>query len=152
MTIDEAIRQVREVYRDLEEIDEPRDCVDRTDCCHFRLTGKTPVLTTGEALVAAKGVRATGKKALTESLDPKRGKCPLLGVAGKCTIYDSRPFGCRTHFCTAAGGPFSRASVRELIHRLEEIAESLGDTDPRPIEAAVSAALDTLEKQKRRRR
>src|SRR5437588_9112441 len=93
---------VHAIYRELAARPIERNCIQRTDCCRFRLTGRTPFLTKGEALVAAKAVRASGRKLLPESV---AGACPLLNHAtGRCLIYEGRPFGCRTHFCAAAGG------------------------------------------------
>ena len=34
--------------------------------------------------------------------------CPLLSADGRCRIYASRPFGCRTFFCDDAEAPFGR--------------------------------------------
>ena len=45
----------------------------------------------------------------------------LLAPDGRCLIYAGRPFGCRTHFCAAAGGPYARREVIDLIHRLEDL-------------------------------
>jgi len=119
-----------------------RACVARTECCQFRLTGLTPQLTKGEALVAAKGFRATGRKELPESAD---GVCPLLKrETGRCMIYADRPFGCRTHFCAAAGGPHPRKPILDLIRRLEELDHQLGGDGPRKIEAALVTALDEI--------
>src|SRR6185295_19136134 len=99
-------------------------------------------LTKGEALVAAKGFRATGRKELPESTD---GACPLLKrETGKCMIYADRPFGCRTHFCEAAGGPFPRQQILDLIRRLEEVDRRVGGDGPRKIEVAVAAALEEM--------
>lgn len=145
MTADEAIDEVRAVYADVEKLDLSRDCIARTTCCHFRLTGKTPMLTAGEALVAARGVRAAGRKTLPAGSDEKNGRCPLLGSNDRCTIYEHRPFGCRTHFCTEAGGPYPRRSVQQLIQRLETIADAISPrSDPRPLADAVDAALDSV--------
>jgi Fe-S-cluster containining protein len=58
---------------------------------------------------------------------------------GKCLIYADRPFACRTHFCDAAGGPYSRKEVLDLIRRLEAISAVLGGDGPRPIQAALAA-------------
>lgn len=99
-----------------------RSCLARTECCQFHLTGLTPQLTKGEALVAAKGFRATGR----------------------CMIYAERPFGCRTHFCAAAGGPYARKDVLDLIRRLEEVDRKLGGDGPRKIQAAVADALEEM--------
>jgi len=115
---------VQEIYRELAARPIERQCIQRTECCQFRLTGRTPFLTKGEALVAAKALRASGRKQLPESPD---GACPLLNrTTGRCLIYQGRPFGCRTHFCAAAGGPYARNEVVDLIHRLEDIDRSLG--------------------------
>ncbi len=135
----EALAAVREVYRDLARRPVERDCQLRAECCHFKLTGKTPHLTKGEALVAAKALRASGRKTLPRRED---GACPLLDPqSSRCLVYDSRPFGCRTHFCSAAGGPYSRREVIDLIRRLEEIDVQLGGDGPRMLPAAVSAVL-----------
>ena len=60
---------------------------------------------------------------------------------GRCLIYADRPFGCRTHFCAAAGGPYARSQVLDLIRRLEVVDQRLGGDGPRKIESALAAAL-----------
>jgi uncharacterized protein len=140
-----ALQAVRQVYAELAARPIDRNCVRVKECCHFKLTGRTPYLTKGEALVAAKALRATGRKALPTS---SGGACPLLDAqTGDCLIYDSRPFGCRTHFCAAAGGPYSRREVIDLIRRLESIDESLGGAGPRLLENAVADALKNTTRQ-----
>lgn len=131
--------QVRQIYRDLAARPIERNCELRTQCCHFKLTGKTPYLTRGEALLAARALKATGRKTLPPRPD---GACPLLDPqTSRCLIYDDRPFGCRTHFCAAAGGPYARREVIDLIRRLEEIDEELGGDGPRVLPAAISSVL-----------
>jgi len=115
-----------------------RGCRGSTVCCQFVRTGRTPVLTLGEALVAAKGVRASGRKKLPE---PGDGRCPLLNDQGRCTIYEFRPLGCRTHFCAAAGGMIPRGLVKDLIQRLEVLDEQLGGDGSRELPAALAAVL-----------
>ena len=134
--------EVAEVYRALEQRPVQRDCVRRTECCQFQLTGRVPYLTRGEAMVAARAVRRTGRTALPQRHD---GACPLLDAHGKCLIYDGRPFGCRTHFCAAAGGPYARGEVVDLIRRLEAVDQRLGGDGPRPLPGAVAWALRNLE-------
>ena len=143
---DRAEQEIREIYTEVDRLvaEQDRDCQARTTCCHFLLTGKTPMLTAGEALVAAKAVRASGRKTLPSNKDPHSGRCPLLGSDKRCTIYASRPIGCRTHFCKQAGGPLPRRILQTLIHRLEAISESLADTDPRPLGVAITRALETI--------
>src|SRR3989440_3559656 len=126
-----ALAEVRQIYVDLAQRPIERNCVRRTECCHFKLTGRTPYLTKGEAIVAAKAFRATGRKSLPENPD---GACPMLHSAtGNCLIYNDRPFGCRTHFCAAAGGPVARREVIDLIRRLEKIDHDLGGNGPRTL-------------------
>ena len=130
---------VRAVYEELTRRPIQRHCAARTECCQFQLTGLTPQLTKGEALLAAKAFRATGRKALPE---PDDGACPLLKrETGRCLIYADRPFGCRTHFCAAAGGPYAHKEVLDLIRRLEAIDHLLGGDGPHAIQSAVADAL-----------
>jgi Fe-S-cluster containining protein len=116
--------------------------VRRTKCCHFKLTGRTPYLTKGEAIVAAKAFRATGRKSLPEKAD---GSCPMLQLeTGYCLIYEDRPFGCRTHFCVAAGGPAARRDVLDLIRRLEDVDLKLNGSGPLTLQNAVADALEEM--------
>ena len=137
-----ALNAVDEVYADLSQRPIERNCVRVKECCHFKLTGRTPYLTKGEALVAAKGLRATGRTELPENAT---GACPLLdSETGDCLIYDARPFGCRTHFCAAAGGPYARREVIDLIRRLEAVDAEVGGVGPRLLQNAIADALDEL--------
>lgn len=137
-----AAREVRKIYADLAVRPLERSCALRTDCCHFKLTGKTPLLTRGEALVAANALRATGRKTLPARTD---GACPLLDPkTSRCLIYDARPFGCRTHFCASAGGPYPRTHVLDLIRRLEEIDQNLGGDGPHYLENILHNTLQEL--------
>ena len=134
-----ALAEVRAIYNELARRPIERNCVRLQECCHFKLTGRTPYLTKGEAIVAAKAFRATGRKRLPEKAD---GVCPMLDRAtGNCVIYESRPFGCRTHFCAAAGGPYPRDEVLDLIRRLEKVDETLSGDGPRELAIALRDAL-----------
>jgi Fe-S-cluster containining protein len=134
----EALEEVRAVYRELETRPIERACTRQTECCHFKLTGRTPQLTKGEAILAAKALRASGRKAMPERDD---GACPMLRENGACMIYEDRPFGCRTHFCAAAGGPYARTEVLDLIRRLEAVDAKLSGDGPRALQVAVAAEL-----------
>lgn len=134
-----ASNEVKAVYADLANLPIERNCQLRAECCHFKLTGKTPMITKGEALVAAKALRNSGRKQLPERTD---GACRLLHPrSSRCMIYEGRPFGCRTHFCEAAGGPYSRKEVIDLIRRLEVVDEDTNGEGPRDIHAAIKDAL-----------
>lgn len=131
------LAQVREIYEELARRPLHGNCIGRSSCCRFQLTGKTPYLTRGEAMLAAQAWRASGRK---EMPTPADGACPFL-KNGLCQIYQSRPFGCRTHFCEAAGGQTPRHLVRDLIHRLEDIDRALGGDGASHFQSAVSRFL-----------
>jgi len=134
-----AVAEVRQIYAELATRPIERSCTRLQACCRFRLTGRTPFLTKGEALVAAKACRATGRKQLPPRTD---GTCPLLDDAsGRCLIYHDRPFGCRTHFCAAAGGPYARREVADLIQRLEKVDAQLGGDGASALPHALREAL-----------
>jgi len=48
-----ALAEVRNVYVDLAQRPIERNCLRKTEYCHFKLTGRTPYLAKGEALLAA---------------------------------------------------------------------------------------------------
>jgi Fe-S-cluster containining protein len=134
-----AMAEVRTIYRDLEARPVERACRRVAECCHFKLTGKTPFLTAGEALLAATALRATGRTRLAANTG---GVCPLFDQReARCLIYEARPFGCRTHFCAAAGGPYARAEVIDLIRRLEDVDRRLGGGGARPLPAMIEEGL-----------
>jgi len=79
-----ARAEVRAVYAELAQRPLERSCQTHTEGCQFQLTSRTPHLMKGEALVAAKALRVTGRKALPESAV---GTCPLLKrEIGQCLI------------------------------------------------------------------
>lgn len=138
----EVLGRVRKIYEELSRRPREHACVARARCCHFQLTGQIPYLTKGEALLAARAWRATGRKKLPR---PENGRCPMLEEAsGRCLIYQDRPFGCRTHFCAAAGGPYGRREISDLIHQLEQIDVALGGTGGRKLPGAVTDAISEL--------
>jgi uncharacterized protein len=137
-----ALAEVRAIYAELAAHPIERQCTRRTECCHFKLTGRTPYLTMGEALLAARALRATGRTRLPQSADGAGGACPLLQrETGKCLVYEARPFGCRTHFCAVAGGPYARGEVLDLIRRLENVDASLGGDGSHALPEALASAL-----------
>ena len=120
-----------------------RSCMRVNECCQFRLTGRTPYLTNGEALVAAKGLA----RERTQGACRRRPTAPVrcsINARGNCLIYDDRPFGCRTHFCAAAGGPYARREVADLIQQLETIDAELGGNGASALPHAIGEALKQL--------
>jgi len=139
MKRDLAEEAVSQVYTELARRPVERDCIGRADCCRFRLTGQVPYVTRGEAMVAAKAWKATGR---TRVASPPDGSCPFLDPASaRCRIYEGRPLPCRTHFCRPAGGPYPRRKVQDLVWELERIDAELGGNGARPIDEAVRSVM-----------
>jgi hypothetical protein len=137
--IKKVVAEVQAIYADLESRPLPRTCLSHTECCRFKLTGKIPHLTKGEAITAAAGWRAVGRKSLPHPASSD-GACPFLAKDKRCAIYTHRPFGCRTHFCAPAGGPYPRDHVLDLIRKLETLDERLHGTGPRTLPNALADA------------
>ena len=133
-----ALAEIKAVYAELDKRPVERACTRLTECCQFRITGVMPLLTKGEALLAARALRASGRTKLPERSD---GACPMLAQNGNCIIYEHRPFGCRTHFCAAAGGPYARRDVLDLIRRLEAVDHQLRGDGSHPLPIAMKGVL-----------
>jgi Fe-S-cluster containining protein len=52
----------------------------------------------------------------------------MLGEDARCTVYASRPLGCRTFFCDRAlqGDPVSQRDVNDFVRRIREVSLGLG--------------------------
>ena len=115
-------------------------CPSSTECCRFGVTGREPYVTSIEAAalrraVARRGGPLSAKRralplAAKAGAPPRRGSaegeriCAFLDVSGRCSVYESRPFGCRTFHCVRANLP-TKASAdgrRDLVNRLRDIA------------------------------
>src|SRR5262245_41968952 len=115
---------LRAIYDDADRLLEGWSCAASADCCRFGETGREPYLWPNE--------RALVSRALARRGAPRRplrviGDCPLLDREGRCSIYEARPFGCRTFFCARATGPARRpprAALAELGRRIAALAEA----------------------------
>jgi hypothetical protein len=109
-------------------------------CCHFGVTGREPyptaveleevrhaVAATGATLAAPprRPVSADGRRLPLADLRP----CPLLSADGRCRIYASRPFGCRTFFC---GQKLPRQAVGRIGRRIADLSARFAPRDPGP--------------------
>ena len=49
ISTDAALAEVAAIYAEVDARPVERDCMRRTECCQFKLTGRTPFLTRGSA-------------------------------------------------------------------------------------------------------
>jgi uncharacterized protein len=115
------LERLRAIYDEARSLLDGWSCEGSADCCRFGLTGREPYLWPIEWQFLAMARRGTRKRSLTVV-----GDCPLLGPDGKCSVYEARPFGCRTFFCERAEGPTRRpprAALAELGRRIATLSE-----------------------------
>ena len=123
--------EIEKIYAEAEASLPPRNCIRRTQCCRFAETGREPYVTRAETDFLFAVLRASGRR-----MPPPRedGACPFLDRDEKtCTVYEGRPFGCRTNFCREAGGAVTAAELRTSLDKLRALDEALGGDGPRPL-------------------
>ena len=123
---------------------------DDARCCQFGVTGREPYPTPVElcevdfALRARGGYGVSRKDARRLPLAASHRACPLLSPEGRCTIYESRPFGCRTFFCAGHEPPRrARDAIQAIGRRIGDLAARTFPRDPlpRPFTRALSGVL-----------
>jgi Fe-S-cluster containining protein len=135
-----ALENLRGVYAEVDGLLEGWTCDSSTDCCRFGVTGREPYPTSVEIAELERGVRARGglpKRRSLPHVDERR--CALLSDEGKCLVYASRPFGCRTFFCERARGPAGeparsgpKAEIARLGRAVADLAARFDPADPGP--------------------
>lgn len=122
---------IEAIYRDAEASLPARNCQRLTRCCRFAETGREPYVTRAEVDYLFATLRAQGRKMPLPRSD---GACPFLANDEKtCTVYEGRPFGCRTNFCREAGGSVTAQELRDPLAKLKALDEALGGDGPRPL-------------------
>jgi uncharacterized protein len=109
-------------------------------CCHFAVTGREPYPTAIELEEVRHAMRASAVAARDPRALPLADArpCPLLSDRGRCRIYASRPFGCRTFFCDGAEAPLGakprlpRDELRALGRRIADLSARFDPRDPHP--------------------
>ena len=109
-------------------------------CCHFALTGREPYPTAVEIEEVRYAARAASVPLRSGRRLPQADlrTCPLLGPDGRCRVYASRPFGCRTFFCDHAEAPFGaraklpRNALGSIGRRIADLSARFAPLDPHP--------------------
>lgn len=133
--LDAAVRETRAVYRLADAAYRPFGCPSSGECCQLSRTGRPPWLWPSEWEVLARHLAKAGRRVPPARED---GGCALLDASGvRCSVYEDRPFGCRTFFCGRRSGPAREPAERvgALLSRLEGIALKTGTQGggPRPL-------------------
>lgn len=128
---DRALGALRELFAETDRAVAELTCPASTECCRFGVTGREPYVTALEVLALERAIAARGgplsprRRALPLAPgrpDARERRCAFLDDRGRCVVYASRPFGCRTFFCERASGAPDRRAVRELGARLGALA------------------------------
>lgn len=142
------------LYAEVDAALSPWTCGASAECCNFANTGREPYPTAVELAEVKHAIRASGvtigaagkKKHLTVVGGAAEGRsagtgarrddrtCPMLSEQGRCLIYASRPFGCRTFFCARIEGPgkLPRAELQRYGRAIADLAARYAPHDPHP--------------------
>jgi Fe-S-cluster containining protein len=158
----ELLRELDAVYRDVNARLSNDTCPASTECCRFGITGREPYVTSIEvalverAIARRGGARTLGRapaplepRAPADRKDKRRlammdeEPCPLLDAKGRCSVYDARPFGCRTYYCERAtrSSDLGQRDINEFVRRIKDIAArhaALGDQG-KPLRRALTS-------------
>jgi Fe-S-cluster containining protein len=124
------------LYKEVDELLAPFSCPASGECCHFARTGREPyphAVELEELTHAAKATSALAKKRRLSVVEEDR-TCALLGDDGRCRVYASRPFGCRTFFCERVEGPHKepRDELQAIGRRIADLSARAFPRDPGP--------------------
>jgi Fe-S-cluster containining protein len=154
--------ELNAVYRDVDTRLSNDTCPASTECCRFGITGREPYVTSIEvalverAIARRGGARALGREpAPLQSQTPADRKdkrrlammdeepCPLLDAKGRCSVYDARPFGCRTYYCERAtrSSDLGQRDINEFVRRIKDIAarHGVGGDQGKPLRRALKS-------------
>ncbi len=123
-----AARALETLYRQADQAWAGFRCPGTAECCQLAKRGREPWLW---------GVEWDALRRVVPKLPPPRadGGCQFLDAEGRrCTVYASRPLGCRTYFCHRATGPGKEPTeeMDRLQRRLETIARGVRPDEPGP--------------------
>jgi uncharacterized protein len=136
----QALEELRALYARIDRALDGWACEASTDCCRFGITGREPYPTAVEVAELERAVKARGglKKRRTLPAFGER-RCALLGDDNKCSVYASRPFGCRTFFCERARsqvgeGPSAlpKREIAEVSRAIADLSAKFEPRDPGP--------------------
>jgi hypothetical protein len=126
------LAELRAIYTEIDAVLAGFTCDASSDCCHFARTGREPYPSAVEIAELERAVKARGgppKKRALPKVDERR--CVLLDESGRCSVYASRPFGCRTYFCDRGRGPVGEAPPAPRGGEIGRLARAIADLSAR---------------------
>jgi uncharacterized protein len=121
----------------------PYSCPGTAECCQLTTTKRHPHLWPTEWAVLLEFLKKEKREIPPARAD---GGCAFLDESGKrCTVYEARPFGCRTFFCHRIIGPknIPVEQTNGLLNRLMAMNVALDDeANPKSILEWLEVASD----------
>lgn len=122
-----AVTETRAILQKASAAWSQHGCPGTAECCQLAVTKRLPYLWPSEWKLLEERLRRERRP-----LPPPRadGACPFLDAAGKrCTVYEDRPFGCRTFFCARITGPAKQPAeeTHALLDRLRALNVATDD-------------------------
>jgi len=122
-----SLRLLFGVYRKADAAYAAHSCPGTAECCRLAMTQREPWLWEPEWWALEDALKKEGRALPLPRSD---GACPFLDSAGaRCTVYASRPLGCRTFFCEKRIGP-AREPLEEMDALLRQVEELTVRADP----------------------
>ena len=115
-------------------------CPASGECCQLSVTKRQPYLWPSEWKLLLAHLQREKRALPAVRAD---GACPFLDGTGKrCSVYEARPFGCRTFFCHRITGPLKQPAdeTNALLDRLAALNLAVDD------QAAPRAMLDWFQR------
>lgn len=126
--------QLRKLYLRVDATYAGFRCPASAECCQLAARKREPWLWPLEWTLLVDSLSAEHRTLPAERDD---GACRFLDASGKrCTVYEHRPFGCRTFFCERATGLARQPAEQtdRLLRELESLSRELApDEEPRPL-------------------
>jgi Fe-S-cluster containining protein len=113
-----AVTETRAVLTKASELWRPYSCPGTAECCQLSKTGRPPWLWPSEWELLRERLAKDRRPVPPARSD---GGCPFLDETGRrCTVYEDRPFGCRTFFCHRIIGPTKQPAdaTNALLERI----------------------------------
>lgn len=129
-----ALAETRDILKRASVLFARWSCPSTAECCQLATTKRPPWLWPSEWELLLERLRRERRP-----LPPPRADCgcPFLdGPGQRCTVYEDRPFGCRTFFCHRVSGPSKQPTFETdaLLHQLGGAnLEWKDDAEPRPL-------------------